>query len=83
VKLIAFKAEHGLKELDLIKIARSRLLESGADMIVANDVSLPDRGFGADTNEVVVIFKNAGHKKIPFTTKTQIARLLVTFATKL
>ncbi|MCP4446252.1 MAG: bifunctional phosphopantothenoylcysteine decarboxylase/phosphopantothenate--cysteine ligase CoaBC [Myxococcales bacterium] len=41
--------------------ARGKLASKGCDMIVANDVSLPDRGFGSEENAVEIV-TSAGHQ---------------------
>ena len=40
---------------DLINNAHSKIAKKGLDLIVANDVSDADSGFGSDTNKVVLI----------------------------
>jgi phosphopantothenoylcysteine decarboxylase/phosphopantothenate--cysteine ligase len=40
---------------DLIENARGKLERKGCDLVVANDVSRSDIGFGADRNEVAII----------------------------
>lgn len=81
-KLIAFKAEYGLKESELIKKALVKLKESSADAIVANDVSKSDRGFQVDTNEVFIVLKNGNFEKIPLDSKRNIASKIVEYVTK-
>lgn len=76
VRLIAFKAEHGLTEKELIRAAEKKLNESSADAIVANDVSRKDSGFEADNNEVFVV-DNKNVKKVPFASKREVAREVV------
>lgn len=82
IKLIAFKAEYGLSESDLIKKASNRLRQSHADAIVANDVGKIDRGFQADTNEIFIVLKNGSRKKIPLNSKCAIASGVVNFITE-
>lgn len=76
-KLIAFKAEYGLGEKELIKAAEKKIQDSCADAIIANDVSRKDSGFDADFNEVYIVLKNKGVKKVPFSSKRQIAKEVV------
>ena len=40
---------------DLIENARAKLERKGCDLVVANDVSRSDIGFGVDQNEVSII----------------------------
>lgn len=79
IKLTAFKAEYGLSEQDLVKAAQEKLKESKADAVVANDISRNDRGFQADTNEVIVVCKNGNIKKIPLAKKSDIAKSIIDF----
>jgi phosphopantothenoylcysteine decarboxylase/phosphopantothenate--cysteine ligase len=72
--IIGFKAEHGLSSKDLISKAQKRLAESGMDLIVANDLSSPDTGFGADTDEVYVLDAKGLIAHIPLSKKQEIAR---------
>lgn len=53
--IIGFKAEHSLSMEELEARATERLMDSGMDMIVANDLSKPGVGFEAETNEVIII----------------------------
>lgn len=55
--LVGFKAEVGLTDEQLIEEAK----KLPADMVVANHVGLPDRGFESDNNEVFVITKKVYH----------------------
>ncbi len=75
--LIAFKAEYGLKEDKLIKAAYQRLVESKADIIIANDVGRKDTGFQVDTNEVCVVFKDGSYEKISLDSKRNIANKII------
>lgn len=79
VKLVVFKAEWGLSEKELITRAKEKLRESKADAVVANDVSRPDRGFQADSNEVIVVTKGGKVKMFPLNTKRVIAREIVDY----
>jgi phosphopantothenoylcysteine decarboxylase / phosphopantothenate---cysteine ligase len=79
IKLIVFKAEYGLAEKDLIHEAQMKLKQANADAVVANDISRPDRGFQADTNEVIIVRKNGDHKKFPLASKKEIAKNIVDY----
>ena len=81
IKLIAFKAESNISEEELIKKAQQRLQQSKADIIIANDVGKSDRGFGTDTNEVIIIRKENHIQKISLTTKKEIAKQLADLIT--
>ena len=55
IYLVGFKAEYDLTDEELIERAHNRLIGAGMDLIVANDVSRENTGFGTDTNEVYII----------------------------
>lgn len=76
IKLIAFKAEYGLQEQELLKKARIKMKSSRVDCMVANDVGKVNQGFESDTNEVFVLLKNKTIK-IPLDTKQRIASSLI------
>ena len=44
------------------------------DMIIANDISVPDIGFGTDENAVVILTRDGEKETLPRQPKTQIAR---------
>ena len=52
LKIIGFAAE----SQNLKDNAQKKLHEKGMDMIVANDITQPQAGFGVDTNQVLLIF---------------------------
>ncbi len=52
--LVSFKAETAPSKEELAKAAKRFMKESGADMVVANDVS-GGKGFGADSNSVLIL----------------------------
>ncbi|MDR3229928.1 MAG: bifunctional phosphopantothenoylcysteine decarboxylase/phosphopantothenate--cysteine ligase CoaBC [Synergistaceae bacterium] len=52
--LIGFAAETD----DVVKNARAKMARKGLDMMVANDVTVPGCGFGADSNTVRIISRD-------------------------
>jgi phosphopantothenoylcysteine decarboxylase/phosphopantothenate--cysteine ligase len=68
---VGFKAEYNLSDEELINSARKRMKESGANLIVANDVSTEGGGFGSDNNQVFLIDEDV--TSIPLTSKKEIA----------
>lgn len=66
--LVGFAAETE----DVLKKAREKLTRKRVDLIVANDVSKPDRGFEVETNAVTLIGP-AGEEALPLQRKEQIA----------
>ncbi len=75
--LVGFKATWGLKDQQMIDKAKEKLKEANADLIVVNDVKRGDRGFKADTNEVIVIGKDGLVKKVPLQSKRDVAREII------
>ena len=70
--VVGFAAETN----DLIENARAKLERKECDLIVANDVSREDSGFGADTNRVSFI-SAAGEEELPTLTKHEVAERLL------
>jgi phosphopantothenoylcysteine decarboxylase/phosphopantothenate--cysteine ligase len=63
--IIGFKAETGLSDEELVRVAESKMIEDRLEMVVANDVK--ERGMGTEDTRVVVITKKRrewleGHK---------------------
>jgi phosphopantothenoylcysteine decarboxylase / phosphopantothenate---cysteine ligase len=79
IYLIGFKAEPLSDEKELIKVALDKLRESGADAIVANDISKNDRGFEVDQNEVYIVLPNGLSKHLPLAPKKEIAKGIVDY----
>jgi phosphopantothenoylcysteine decarboxylase/phosphopantothenate--cysteine ligase len=71
--LVGFKAEYNVESRVLIERAYSKLLESGADLIVANDVGKGTIGFGSDNNEVYIIDRQKSTVHLPIQSKDKIA----------
>jgi phosphopantothenoylcysteine decarboxylase / phosphopantothenate---cysteine ligase len=65
--VVAFKAEHGLEK------SSKAMNRSSADIVVVNDVSRADIGFGSDFNEVFVLTKDGKKKSLPRASKKEIA----------
>ena len=70
--LVGFAAESsGLRRNALEKLRRKRL-----DLIVANDISRPDRGFASDYNQVLLLNPEGAEEKSPLLTKRRVAAFL-------
>ncbi|HSO26308.1 MAG TPA: bifunctional phosphopantothenoylcysteine decarboxylase/phosphopantothenate--cysteine ligase CoaBC [Methanobacteriaceae archaeon] len=74
VFLVGFKAEYGVTEEELIESSQKQIDNSGADLVVANDVAVEGAGFGSDKNQVILVDEEV--EKIPLSTKKEIAGLL-------
>ncbi len=66
--LVAFAAETN----DVLENARGKLDRKNADLVVANDVSRADAGFGVDTNAVTLITRE-DVRALPLMTKREAA----------
>ena len=71
--VVGFAAETNDVETNAAKKLRAK----NCDIIVANDVSSVDSGMESDENEVTVLVRNGGIKKISRAPKKIIARELV------
>jgi phosphopantothenoylcysteine decarboxylase/phosphopantothenate--cysteine ligase len=58
---------------DIITYARSKLVKKRLDLLVANDVSRSDSGFGADTNKVLLLSAHDVMEDLPVMPKTGVA----------
>jgi len=58
---------------NLIQEAGRKLREKGVDLVVANDVTKKDSGFGTETNRVVFVTAGGNVKRFPLLKKTQVA----------
>jgi len=67
--LVGFAAETS----DLVENARAKLLDKDLDLIVANDVTAPDAGFGSETNRVVLLGREGEPLELPRMTKAAVA----------
>jgi phosphopantothenoylcysteine decarboxylase / phosphopantothenate---cysteine ligase len=75
VYLVGFKAEYGVSRDKLVESAKKRMRESGADLMVANDVAEAGAGFGSDQNKVVLVDDEIWD--VPLSTKEEIAALVI------
>ncbi len=58
---------------DLIANARQKLEKKQLDIIVANDITAADSGFGVDTNKVTLIDRSGKVDSLPLLTKREVA----------
>lgn len=59
---------------NLIANAKEKIAKKGCDYLIANDISRKDIGFSSDFNEVTILDKNGGMKKLEKTDKKTIAK---------
>ncbi len=69
--VVGFAAEIG--SLDR---AIEKALKKGVDLLVANDISRPDSGFGTDTNQVTIVTADGSTDVWPTLTKAEVAHRL-------
>ena len=58
---------------DLVNYARAKLVAKHLDLLVANDVSRPDSGFGTETNKVLIFHATAEMEDLPVMPKAGVA----------
>ncbi|TES84570.1 MAG: bifunctional phosphopantothenoylcysteine decarboxylase/phosphopantothenate--cysteine ligase CoaBC [Dehalococcoidia bacterium] len=66
---VGFAAESN----DIVANAKKKLVGKKLDMIVANDITAADSGFGVDTNKVTIIGKKGKVEKLPLMSKREVA----------
>lgn len=62
---------------DLIANATKKLQAKNAALIVANDVSATDAGFGVDDNRVTILDAEGGREDLPLMTKYEVAERIL------
>ena len=70
--LVGFAAETGS-----LTRAPDKLRRKGVDLLVANDVTAPDSGFGSDTNRVLILDADGGEEDLPLLSKREVADRLL------
>ena len=70
--VVGFAAETS----DAIAHAQDKLVRKGCDLIVANDVSRADSGFGSDTDRVALV-SASGAEELPTLSKDEVAERIV------
>ncbi len=64
---------------NLIENAKEKITKKGCDFLIANDISRNDIGFGSEDNEVVILDKNGGMKRLEKASKSVIARQVLEY----
>jgi len=62
---------------DLVENARAKVRSKGLDLMVANDITDPQSGFGSDTNKVTLIDKNLRAEELPVLTKYEVSQRIL------
>jgi len=68
---------------DLETNARAKLEAKGLDLIVANDITAADAGFGADTNRVVMLDRRGRRQALELASKMRISEAIIARAAAL
>jgi len=66
---VGFAAESS----SLVENAKQKLKQKGLDLIVANDITASDSGFGTDTNRVTIIDREGKIDSLPLLAKREVA----------
>ncbi|MEZ0394404.1 MAG: bifunctional phosphopantothenoylcysteine decarboxylase/phosphopantothenate--cysteine ligase CoaBC [Desulfurococcaceae archaeon] len=77
--LAIFAAETPAREEDLVEAGARKLMEIGADIVVANDVSSDVAGFSKDLLKAIIITRE-GVERVGLVEKPRLSRLLVDMA---
>ncbi|WP_415282051.1 bifunctional phosphopantothenoylcysteine decarboxylase/phosphopantothenate--cysteine ligase CoaBC [Candidatus Nitrososphaera sp. FF02] len=77
VFLVAFKADYGVSNEALIEKAHAKLKESGADLVIANDIGRDGSRAGSDRNEVFIVDKKKNVVHVPLDNKAAVARKIL------
>ncbi len=62
---------------NLLDNAAEKLKSKRLDLIVANDISAKDSGFGSDTNRVTLIYSTGTTEPLPLAGKSEVAELIL------
>lgn len=71
--VVGFAAESD----NLLMNASEKMKSKKLDMIVANDISASDAGFGVETNRVTLLFANGKQEALPLMSKVEVAETIV------
>jgi phosphopantothenoylcysteine decarboxylase / phosphopantothenate---cysteine ligase len=77
-RMIGFAAE----SQELVNHARKKLEAKRLDLLVANDISIPDAGFEVDTNRVTLLFADGKIQELPVMKKSEVAERIITQITE-
>jgi phosphopantothenoylcysteine decarboxylase/phosphopantothenate--cysteine ligase len=75
--LVAFRAEYGLSNKELVEAGFKWMRKAKADLVVVNDVGREGVGFGFDTNEVFILDSKRKVFHVPLSSKREVAKKLL------
>jgi phosphopantothenoylcysteine decarboxylase/phosphopantothenate--cysteine ligase len=70
---VGFSAE----SQDLVANAKAKLRRKSLDLMVANDITDPESGFGTDTNRVTLIDRELRIEELPLLTKYEVSQRIL------
>ncbi len=70
---VGFSAE----SQDLVANAKAKLRRKALDLMVANDITDPESGFGVDTNRVTLIDRELRVEELPLLTKYEVSQRIL------
>jgi phosphopantothenoylcysteine decarboxylase / phosphopantothenate---cysteine ligase len=73
VFLVAFKAEYHVSDRILLERSYRKLLDSDADMVVANDVGTEGASIGSESNKIIIVDKFKNYYDFPLQNKESVA----------
>jgi len=76
---VGFAAESS----NLVENARHKLAQKGLDLIVANDITASDSGFGSDNNRATIVDREGKIDDLPLMPKTELANKVLDRVAKL
>lgn len=62
---------------NLLANAKSKLERKGLELLVANDISAKDAGFGVDTNRVTILDAGGGQQSIDLASKARVSEVIL------
>ena len=71
--VVGFAAE----SRDLLEHAQQKLEAKRLDLIVANDITAPQAGFGVDTNKVTLLYADGLREDLPLMSKAEVAQAVL------
>ena len=61
----------------LLENARKKMVDKGLDLIIANDITCPSSGFGADTNKALILGRDGVVDDLPLMSKEALAHEVI------
>jgi phosphopantothenoylcysteine decarboxylase/phosphopantothenate--cysteine ligase len=77
--IVGFAAESS----DLLENASEKLRSKRLDLVAANDITVPDAGFGVDTNRITLISQDGSFEVLPLLGKDEVSEIILDRVAKL